>query len=72
MRAGIPDPKARATTITLYLDKAAFMEILDISDEDSIVVMLIDREGEIYWRVNGPATEEAVNGLRAQLSILDR
>jgi len=32
MRAGIPDPVARATTITLYLDKPAFRQALEIPD----------------------------------------
>jgi hypothetical protein len=64
MRAGIPDPVARATTITLYLDKPAFRQALEIPDEESIVVMLIDRRGEVLWRVSGPATPEAIEALQ--------
>lgn len=56
MRSGIADPVARATTITLYLDKSGFREVLDIQDEESIVVMLINKQGEVFWRTEGPAT----------------
>jgi hypothetical protein len=70
MRAGIPDPAARAATITLYLDKPAFRQALDIPDEESIVVMLIDRMGEIYWRTRGSASSEAVNELKLRLQEL--
>ncbi len=64
MRSGIPDPVARATTITLYLDKPAFRQALEIPDEESIVVMLIDREGEVLWRMSGPASPEAIEALQ--------
>ena len=64
MRSGIPDPVARATTITLYLDKPAFRQALEIPDEESIVVMLIDRRGEVLWRVSGPASPEAIEALQ--------
>jgi hypothetical protein len=70
MRAGIPDPIARATTITLYLDKPAFRKVLDIPGEDQIVVMLINREGEVFWRVEGPSTTEAIEELDLTLRSL--
>jgi len=70
MRGGIPDPVARATTITLYLNKSDFREVLDIKDEDSIVVLLVDRTGEIYWREEGPATQGASESLQAAIQSL--
>lgn len=70
MRGGIPDPDARAKTITLYLDKPAFRQSLDIHDEESIVVLLINREGEVFWRANGLASETAVEELKSQLETL--
>lgn len=70
MRAGIPDPVARATTITLYLDKPSFRQALAILDEESIVVMLINRQGEVLWRATGPATPVAVEELGAAAASL--
>ena len=65
MRAGIQDLKARQTTITLYLDKAPFRRALDIHSEETITVLLIDKEGNVLWRARGPATAEAEKDLIA-------
>jgi hypothetical protein len=53
MRDAVPDPAARARTITLYLDKAAFRSALGVPDDDQIHVRLIDRSGETHWRADG-------------------
>jgi hypothetical protein len=50
MRAGIPDPLSRARTITLYLDKPAFRQALEMPDEEHIYILLVDRDGEVLWR----------------------
>ena len=50
MRAGIRDPITRARTITLYLDKEAFRSALGFPDEETIYLLLIDRQGTILWR----------------------
>jgi hypothetical protein len=68
MRTGIPDQQARDTTVTLYLDKAAFREALDIPTEDIIVAMLINRQGDVLWRAQGPATEQAERDLRIAIA----
>jgi hypothetical protein len=70
MRGGIPDPIARATTITLYLDKSSFREVLNISNDEAIVILLVDREGEIYWRAEGPATQPVIDDLEATIADL--
>lgn len=70
MRGGIPDPVARATTITLYLDKSSFREVLDIGNEDAIVVMLINRDGEVFWRVDGPASTEKIEEMQDLLNLI--
>ena len=53
MRRGIPDAQVRAATITLYIDKAPFKRALRITDEDRIHVLLVDRDGRVYWRAEG-------------------
>jgi hypothetical protein len=68
MRAGIPDPDARARTITLYLDKTAFRRALDMADEEAIYVLLLDARGRELWRARGPATPEAVDTLRRRVA----
>lgn len=54
MRRGIPDTAVRAATITLYINKAPLKRALRITDEDRIYVLLVDRDGRVYWRAAGP------------------
>jgi hypothetical protein len=68
MRRGIPDRKAREVTITLYLEKEAFRQALDIQDEESIHVLLVGKEGRIHWRAKGAMTEESAAGLERALA----
>jgi hypothetical protein len=65
MRAGIPDPVARERTITLYLDKRAFQEALQLPGEDDIHVLLLDRQGRVLWRAEGAFTQENGESLAA-------
>ena len=65
MRAGIPDPVARERTITLYVDKNAFKQALQLPREDDIYVLLLDREGRVLWRAEGSLTQEKGESLVA-------
>jgi hypothetical protein len=56
MRAGIPDLVSRERTITLYLDKKAFREALQLPGEDDIYVLLLDRQGRVLWQAEGAFT----------------
>lgn len=58
MRTGIPDSETRRTTITLYTDQAAFIRALDIPDMSTMVTLLVDREGVVYWKGAGAFTPE--------------
>ena len=58
MRSGIPDKAAREATITLYLDRAAFLKIAGLPNDRTIYVLLVDRRGTIYWRGDGMFTPE--------------
>jgi hypothetical protein len=64
MRAGIPNPKTRERTITLYLDKAVFRAALDIKDEEHIYVLVVDRLGKVFFRGRGPYSPEGEAALR--------
>jgi hypothetical protein len=59
MRAGIPNPKSRERTITLYLEKDDFRAALDLGDEEHIFALLIDRQGEELWRARGPHSQSS-------------
>jgi hypothetical protein len=70
MRRGIPDLKARARTITLYIDKQPFLKALGISDERHIYCLLVDREGRVLWRAEGTFDESKALSLRDTLNKL--
>jgi hypothetical protein len=65
MRAGIPDPIARERTITLYVDKDAFRQALQLPREDDIYVLLLERQGQVLWRTEGAFTQEKGESLAA-------
>jgi hypothetical protein len=69
MRAGIPNPKSRERTITLYLDKDDFRTALGLEDEEHIFALLIDHQGEELWRARGPHNQSSEAGL---LEVLGR
>jgi hypothetical protein len=58
MRAGIANPATRQKTITLYLNKGEFLRAVDIPDDKTIWVLVIDRRGNILWRTEGAYTPE--------------
>ena len=71
MRGGIPEATARHKTITLYTDKAALREALEIADDEMIHLRLVDPSGDVHWVGSGPVTKEAGEALervvRAQI-----
>lgn len=67
MSAGIKDPLARATTITLYTDLQAMQSALEIPDLDTIQVLLVDRDGQVVWRSEGTYSKAKFEDLAATL-----
>ena len=63
MRSGIKDLKSRQKTITLYLDKKIFRKSLDIPDEENIHILLVDKQGQVVWRSEGPSDVEKAERL---------
>lgn len=63
MRAGIPDRTIREHTITLYVDKAAFLARLGIDDDGTIYTLLVDRSGNVLWQTSGPLDPEKEQAL---------
>ena len=68
MAAAIPDPRTRATTMTVYGDVSRVSDSLGLPDREKIAVVLCDREGQVAWLHRGPRSDEAASGLRAALA----
>lgn len=67
MRAGIPNPKTRERTITLYIDKQAFQAAMNMTDEEHIYVVLVDRQGNELFRTRAAHSQEGEAALRLAL-----
>lgn len=70
MRAGIPNPKTRERTITLYLDKTDFCSALGMLDEKHIYILVVDRQGHEFFRARGMVSREGDVALRQALLLL--
>jgi hypothetical protein len=68
MARGIEDPKARAATITLYIDKGPFTQALGIRTEEAVSLAVVDRLGRVYWQTIGTYTPEKERALRGVLA----
>ena len=53
MTRGIPDPAARARTVTVYTDVQNVVENLGLASTDTIAVLVVDRSGRILAREPG-------------------
>lgn len=68
MRAGIPDEDTRRRTITVYTDTATFRRALDLPTDSTIYALLVDRDGRVHWRAEGPLTDAVADELRTHLA----
>jgi hypothetical protein len=67
MRGGIPDPAARARTLTTYTDVDRVTRALRLSGPDAIALVLVDRRGQIEWQGGGEFDEEQLAQVAAAL-----
>ena len=71
MRFTVQDDLTRARLIVVFLDnQAAFLEILNITDTDTIRLFITDSSGTLYWQASGDyntATETRLREALAQL-----
>lgn len=63
MRSGIPDPEARARTITLFTDVGDFREALGLESVDTIYGVLLDEQSRVVDVVEGDFTDEKLQRL---------
>jgi len=69
MRQAVANPLLEDHVIPLYVDKGLFRQLLDLPTENTIYLLLIDREGEVFWRTTGELTQEKLESL---IRTLDR
>lgn len=57
LRNASNDPARWPTTVPIYVDKHAFERKLGINSERRLVLLLLDRKGQVLSRVEGPLTD---------------
>ena len=70
MRMGIPDKNIRSRTITLYLDKKKYMQDLEIENDEDIVTFVLNQNGEINIRIDGPYEPEKADKIKEKVKEL--
>lgn len=61
MRAGIPDPHARRSTMTVYTDIGALLEALGLDSTASIAVFVVARGGTVGWCSRGAFRQQSAD-----------
>jgi hypothetical protein len=67
MTRGIPDPDARARTLTSYTDVTRVLAALGLEGPGTISIVLVERSGRIVWQQCGRFDQEKLGGLSAAL-----
>lgn len=67
LRNASNDPNRWPTTVPLYVDKHAFEHKLGITTERQVIVLLLDRKGQVLSRINGPPTDASRTAMTAAL-----
>lgn len=71
MRFNVQDELTRARLIVVFLEnQAAFLEVLNITDTDTIRLFITDSSGTLYWQARGGYDEATEASLREALSQL--
>jgi carbon monoxide dehydrogenase subunit G len=68
MSRGIPDPAARARTITVYTDVQKVVENLGLAGTDTIAVLVVERSGRILACEHGGFEQEKAERLTTALT----
>jgi hypothetical protein len=70
MRSDETDPEAWPWIVPLYVDKNGFRRDLQIPGERQISVLLINKQGRVLWRAEGPLTPDKRASLTAAISAI--
>jgi hypothetical protein len=57
LRGSLLPSQPRRYTVPLYVNKTQFLQSLQISSEQDVVLLLTDKAGHVLWRTAGPVSE---------------
>jgi hypothetical protein len=67
MTRGIPDPAARARTLTAYTDVQRVLDALGLTGTQKVAAALVERDGRISWQGGGDFDQGQLSALSAAL-----
>jgi hypothetical protein len=68
MRSDETDPETWPWIVPLYVDKNSFRRDLQIPNERQIAIRLVNKEGRVLWRAEGPLTPDKRASLTAAIA----
>lgn len=68
MAVAIPDPAVRERTLTVYTDVGRARSAPGITSTETITLLLVDRQGRVFWRNQGAYSDERAAGLERALA----
>lgn len=68
LRSNTTDKDLRNRILTAYVNKHSFKKSLDIESEKRVVAVLVDQNGRVYWRVDGPYSDSDIPALMTVLA----
>lgn len=68
MRSEHNDPEIWPWIVPLFVDRQSLLAALEIPNEKHAVVLLVDQQGRVLWRTEGPMTPEKRASLMAAAS----
>jgi hypothetical protein len=68
MRSDETDPETWPWIVPLYVDKNGFRRDLQIPNERQIAILLVNKQGRILWRAEGPLTPDKRMSLTAAVA----
>jgi hypothetical protein len=72
MRSDESDPEIWPWIIPLYIDKDSFRHDLRIPSDKRIAVLLINKQGNVLWRADGPLTKDKRTALHAAVAAASK
>lgn len=67
LRSNTTDKDLRSRILPVYVNKHKFLRSLHIRNDKNVVAVLVDQSGRVYWRGDGPYTDQKGQALISAL-----
>ncbi|HET9087206.1 MAG TPA: hypothetical protein VFN53_06775 [Acidobacteriaceae bacterium] len=67
LRSNTTDKDLRSRILPAYVNKHKFLRSLHVRNDKKVIVILVDQSGRVYWKSDGPYTEQKGQALLAAM-----